>query len=247
MQIDPIVVLGNAVVFFAAVMQALSGFGYGVVAVPIMTLFLEPKIVSSFVLIHSTILNTILTVKMRKLVDFRQIWPMLIAGIIGVPFGTYLLAVLDPSIIRLIIGVIVTSFAAALLTGFRAEIKNERRLYAPVGFVSGVLNSSITMASPPIVLFLANKNTEKQKFRASLFVYFTLLAYFTLPAFWIGGIISREAIKYTIAFLPAWALGSVAGLWLSHKVDEGTFRKTVLVIILTVGIIAIVAGLRLFL
>ncbi|MBV9249953.1 MAG: TSUP family transporter [Acetobacteraceae bacterium] len=54
-------------------------------------------------------------------IDFRHIWPILVAGIIGVPIGTSLLAHVNAHVFRLGAGVLLVLFSTTMLLG-RARI-----------------------------------------------------------------------------------------------------------------------------
>ncbi len=97
---DPLTVIigGLLVIFLAGMTQGLTGFGFALVSVPIMIILLSPKVVVPIIVIHSFVINLIILFEARKWVDLKRIWPLMIAGITGIPIGTYLLIVLDVSI-----------------------------------------------------------------------------------------------------------------------------------------------------
>ena len=64
------------------------------------------------------------------------------------PWGTYLLLILDESILKISIGIIIIISAWALYTGYRVNIKNQNLGNAVAGFISGLLNGSLTMSGP---------------------------------------------------------------------------------------------------
>jgi uncharacterized membrane protein YfcA len=94
-----------------------------------------------------------------------------------------------------------------------------------------------------VILFFVNQGVEKQVFRANLVAYFTVLSLATIPAFVIGGVITREVINYTLWFLPALIIGTIAGIKLAHKIDEKLFRNIALIIITAAGLVSIASGL----
>jgi len=170
----------------------------------------------------------------------------MIAGIAGIPIGTYLLINLDADILKIFIGSVIIPFAIASLMGFKRQIKNEKLAFAPVGLTSGLLQASTTLSGPPVILFFVNQGLEKQTFRANLVAYFLVLGLATIPAFLLGGILTTAVINYAIWFLPATVLGAITGIKLAHKVKEKLFRNIALVIVTTAGLLSIVSGLGLF-
>ena len=238
-----VTIVGLLAIFLAGATQGLTSFGFALVSVPIMIIFLSPKIVVPLIIMYSLLVNLVILFETRHWVDLKRIWRLIIAGIVGMPLGTYLLVVLDASVLKVLIGALIIPFAIAFLRGFKKQIKNEKLALAPVGFLSGFLMGSTTLAGPPVILFFVNQGVEKQIFRANLVAYFTVLTLATIPTYVIAGVITTEVISYAIRFLPAVILGAITGIKLSHKVDEKLFRNIALIIITIAGFLSIASGL----
>ncbi len=151
--------------------------------------------------------------------------------------------VLDASVLKVLIGALIIPFATAFLIGFKRQIKSEKLALAPLGFFSGFLIGSTALSAPPVALFFANQDMEKQSFRANLMAHAVVLTSVAVPTFMLSGIITTEVIRYTIWFLPALILGAITGIKLSQKVDEKLFRNIILTIIIVAGLFSIVSGL----
>jgi len=241
--ISPLTIIGLFVIFLASATQGLMGFGFALVSASIMIIFLPPKIVVPIIIICSTLNNMIILFEVRKWVDLKRILPLIIAGIIGVPIGTYLLIVLNDNILRIFIGSIIILFAVAFLIGFKRKIKNEKLVFAPVGFISGLLGGSTSMGGPPVILFFTNQGVKKRVFRANLVAYFMVLSLVTISSFILGGLITPEVIKYVILFLPTTIFGVTIGIKLAHKVEEKLFQDIALILVIVAGLLSIVSGL----
>ena len=238
-----IFIAGFSATFLAGLIHGLTGFGFALVAVPIMIIFISPKIVVPVVLIYSILVSIIIMIEARKWIRLKRIWPIMVAAIFGIPVGTYLLVVLDVSTLRMFIGAVIIPFAIALLTGFQKQIKNEKLALAPIGFTSGFLCASTTLSGPPVILFLLNQGVEKQTFRANLVVYFAMTNSAAIIAHAFAGIIVREVFNYTLWFLPTAILGTLVGIKLALKASEKVFRNVALVIIIIAGLLSIASGL----
>ncbi len=64
--------LGLLVIFAAGLTQSLTGFGFGLVAVPLLTLFISPKLAQPIVLIDGIVLNLIILKGVYGLVELRR-------------------------------------------------------------------------------------------------------------------------------------------------------------------------------
>lgn len=238
------VIIGIIIIFAAGVIQGITSFGFSLLAVPLLSIFLPFKIVVPMLIIYSLFLNSIILYNVRKHVNLKKIYILVIAGIVGTFFGTYALESLDENILKVIVGAIVTISSIAFIKGYRMPVKNERLSYLPVGLLSGLLNGSASLSGPPIILFLKNQGVEKQIFRASLTSYFWALSISTIPIQLARGLIDKDVMTYTMYLLPGLVIGVLVGVKLGNKVDEAFFKKITLGLILFMGILSIISGLR---
>jgi uncharacterized protein len=236
--------VGLLAVFAAGVTYGLTGFGFALVATPLLVLFLPPRTVVPLVLLLSMITGGVILLQARRAVRLRRIWPLLIAGLAGVPLGSWLLLAASAHTLQMLMGVTVTLAALAFLAGFRQPIGAERLALVPIGLVSGVLSGALGMSGPPVVLFLANQGVEKETFRANLCAYFMVLNLLTLPTYLAIGVITPQVLRYTALYAPALALGVFLGIWLLPHVPERAFRRVALVLVLAAGVSALWGALR---
>jgi uncharacterized membrane protein YfcA len=233
---------GIATVFAAGVVKGLTGFGFSLLTVPILVILLGPKTAIPIIIILNAASNVPLYFHSRKWSSLGRIRPLIAAGIISIPVGTYLLLVLDTAVLKLIVGIAICLFALAFMLGFRREIKREKHGLIGAGLVSGILNGLISTGGPPVILFLTNQGVPKQRFRASLIAYFLFLNTATLPVHYAGGLISLEVVEYAAIFMPALAAGALVGTRLIGYVPEAAFRKAVLTVVMAAGLMLVLAG-----
>ena len=82
---------------------------------------------------------------------------------------------LDGPYLKLTIGVILVVMSVAMLSGWSRPVKSPLLPLFPIGFLSGILQTTSAMSGPPIILFLTNQGMDKDRFRANILVYFALL------------------------------------------------------------------------
>ncbi|ABR47757.1 protein of unknown function DUF81 [Alkaliphilus metalliredigens QYMF] len=237
------IVFGALVIFFAAMTQGITSFGFSLISLPLLGLFLPLKIVVPVLVIYSLLLNSIILYHIKEFIEIKRISILVMAGIIGTPFGVYLLKISDESTLKLLIGIIITIAAIVNFSGYKIKVKNEKRSYIPVGLASGLLNGSVSLGGPPVVLFLTNQAVEKQIFRANLTLYFWILNITTIPTYFFGGLITGEVIQYTAYLSPGLIVGTLLGISLGNKVDENLFKKLTLSLIMCMGVLSIMSGI----
>lgn len=235
--------LGLLVIFAAGLTQSLTGFGFGLVAVPLLTLFISPKLAQPIVLIDGIVLNLIILKGVYGLVELRRMWPLMLAGLAGVPLGTWILANWDVQALRIYIGVITIVVAAFFATGFRREVRREKAASVPVGFLSGVMSGSINLGGPPVILFFANQNIPRQIFRANIIAYFLIIQAMAVPLLAFNGILTMGALSSGLVLLPGLILGGLLGSYFSAKVPELFVRRLTLLIVSGAGVVSLLNGL----
>jgi uncharacterized membrane protein YfcA len=231
------------IVLLAGAVQGLVGFGSGLVSVPLLTLFISPRTVVPLTLVHGLAMNMYLSVRNRKNIQRKRVLPLFLSGIAGIPIGALILLFLPSSALRVMIGIVIIVFSMLLLLGFSRKMGREKTALVPIGLVSGILNGSISMSGPPVILFLSNQGVGKAYFRANLVTYFFLLNVVTLIVFLITGILDREALLMAMILIPPLPAGIILGELLSHKVSESLFRKIALFLVTGAGLAALVTGL----
>jgi hypothetical protein len=170
-----LLIIGFFITFIAGLVRGLTCFGFAMVTVSLLIFFLPPQIVVSIVSILSIVTNIIMFLEVRKWIKIKEIWPLLVCGLIGIPFGTYLLLILEANLLKIIIGSVITLSAITMLMNFKRKIKKEKLGCGLIGMISGLLQGSTTVSGPPVALFLMNQDVKKLSFRANLAVYFLVM------------------------------------------------------------------------
>jgi len=242
--LDQVVFIGLVIFLFSAILQGLTGFGFSILAVPLITLFIPPKTAVPILLIYSMIINIVVLYSARKAVNLKKIWILLVAGIITMPLGTHLLVIMNENLLKIFIGSMILMFGILLLIGFRKQFANEKIAMLPVGMVSGLLGGSISISGPPIILFLSNQDVDKHTFRGNLAAYFFILNLFTIPVYYLNGLLTKVVWSYSLTFLPGLLIGVVVGNLLSHKIKDNHFKKITLILLIIMGLLSIISGLK---
>jgi hypothetical protein len=243
--LSPVMILGLVSVFAAGVTSGLTGFGFALVTVPLLVLFLPAQVVVPIVTLLSNLTHVIVIAETWRWFDAKRIWPLIVTSVIATPLGTYLLLVLDAKSMKVLIGVVITLAALAMLTGFKRPIRNEKLAAVPVGLASGILSGSTAMGGPPVVLFFSNQGADKQVCRANFTLLFTIVSLATIPSQLAGGLIGRDVLVYALVFAPALLLGTLAGIRLARSISETVFRRVTLVVVIATGLSAVASGIGL--
>ncbi len=237
------ILFGILIIFLAAMTQGATSFGFSLIAVPLLGIMIPLQVAVPILMIYSLILNSVILYHIRQHVQLKKIIVLVISGMAGTPFGVYLLKALEESTLKLVVGIIIVIVAAVNISGYHIKMKNGKRSFIPVGFASGLLNGSVSLGGPPIVLFLNNQKVEKQIFRGNLTLYFWMINLFSIPTYFFSGLITREVVSYSLYLFPGLIIGTLIGIRMGNQVNERLFKRISTGLIMGMGILSIWSGL----
>lgn len=226
-------------IFAASVVYMVAGFGFALLAMPVMTLTIpveQAVVVSSLLALASTTWQgwTLRGDAVRPLV--RRLTA---SAYVGMPLGLVVLFVVDDRVLRVALGVGVL-IATALLVRRISVVPIGRRLDVAMGFVSGVANTSIGTNGPPLVFDLQARDLTPDQFRATISAVFALSNVLAFSLFVVSGKVTGDGLTAAAIAFPAWAAGLALGRSLRPRVPPERFRHLVLGLLFTAGTTTIV-------
>lgn len=245
MEAMELVVLGFIVILAAGFIQGLTSFGFALISMPLLTKLIPITEAVPVVVALSLITNLIVLKTTWRHIQLKKISLMIVSSLIAVPAGVWLLESVHPDKLKLFAGLLVVAFGILLLLGKAYPVQNEKIAFIPVGLTSGLLNGSISMSGPPVALFLSNQGADKQTFRANITVYGVVLNIITITTYSFSGLLTAEVIRYTVWFVPGMLVGVIVGVAAIKKLNDQTFRKLALYLIVLSGIWTVLSALKL--
>ncbi len=233
----------SCVVFLGGSIQGVTGFGFSLIAVPLLVTAVPPHIIIPSMLLLSMLINGLILIESRECLDIKSIVPIIGSGVIGLPVGTVMLRYMNPSSLRILIGILVCGLSTMMILGLRYRTAHKTLAAALAGFVSGALNSSITMSGPPVILFWQNESIAKETFRRTLSLYFLILNLVTIPFYMHAGLLTRHVMFFCLSQAFVVLAGVLVGISISRRIDVIRFNRLTLVLIWIGGVSAIISGL----
>lgn len=207
-----------------------------------MALWMPMQEIVPLLVICSLVINLMMLSALFRHVKLKLISVLLIGGFFGIPVGIWLLGWLPGSYLKQIAGLLIILLSLFLFSGKRLHLKAPQRFYLPIGFVSGIMQGSLSLSGPPLVLFFSNEGIDKQSFRASLTAYFTAINVLTLPGFMLSGALNQAVWHASVLTLPGMMIGIWLGMRVANKLPEITFKKISLGLMAIAGVMALVSG-----
>lgn len=233
-----LIVVGAAV-FVAAFMQIVAGFGFALLAVPLMTLAIEPKIAVVVSSLTGIFVTSWQAYRSRAEADKTLVRRMTISAYVGMPLGLIVFLTVDDNVLRLLLGIAV--LIAVVLLVMRVNLHHVGpHLDYGAGFISGVLNTSLSTNGPPLVFALQARQLSPTAFRATISTVFALCNIGGLTLFVASGKITRDGLVAAGVTIPAMLIGQLLGFPIRKHVHGERFRWLVLFLLVAAAISAIV-------
>jgi uncharacterized protein len=180
--------------------------------------------------------------KLRQTLRWRTIAPFIIGGIIGVPLGAVLLTYLNPGHVRLGVGVLLVIYS---VYGLAKPVLKPHTVGATmdgsIGFLNGVLGGLTGLPGFIITIWCQMRGWTKDEQRAVFQPVILTGMMMIVMSLSVAGAITTDTLKLYVLGLPA----LLTGLWLGFKcygkLDDATFRKVVLALLLCSGVALIAA------
>jgi uncharacterized membrane protein YfcA len=239
-----LIVLAGACV--GGFVSGLTGFGTGISALPIWLSGLTPALASPLVVVCSLIGQVQTLPAIWHAIDFRRCLPFIIGGLIGVPFGAYLLPFISVGLFKLAVGALLVVYCSFTLAGrVRLRVHGGGKFAdALIGLGGGVMGGLAGLSGPLPTIWSGLRGWEKDARRAVLQGFNTTILAFALVAQAFTGLLTAELWQLVLVALPGTIFGSWSGRRVYTVLDSAKFEKVVLILLLLSGCVLLAGGLK---
>jgi len=236
-----IVVWIIALVFGAAVLQALSGFGFALVVMPLATLVIDLKTAAPLVALAQVTANTINIIRFRRAINLGEVARLGVASVLGIPIGIWALLRVNELAINRLMGAILIAYAAYVLLRQPSKRSGEGRPAAqwwayPAGFLAGCLGGAYNTPGPPVVVYGSLRQWPKDEYRAIVQSVFLINAVLVVSSHLLAHRVTTQVWTLYAWAAPALLLGLWSGTLLDRHMDQERFRILVTAMILVLGV-----------
>jgi len=230
-----------AATFAAALVAGLAGFAFGLVAAAVWLHILTPLQTATLIIAFGLIVQGYSVWKLRAALNWQRLWPFLLGAALGVPIGVGILEWANPGYLRKAMGAVLALYGTYGLARPKLEpIKaGGPPADAAVGFLNGVLGAMTGFAGILVTIWCGLRGWPKDVQRTTFQP--VGVAIFAMSAAWIGGSgsVSADTVKLFLIGLPVLLAGTWTGLRFYGRLDEAQFRKVVLVLLISGGVLLV--------
>jgi len=231
----PAFVVAGALI--GGLLNGLTGFGTGLTALPLWLQVLEPVVAAQLVSVASIAGHVSALPALWRDSDWRELAPLLGAGLTGVPLGLCILPLIKVGVFKMTVGVVLIAYCAFML-GAAGHIHVRRASAAAemaIGFIGGVFGGIAGLSGPPPIVWGALRAWPKARRRRTLQAFNTAVLAAMLLASLVGGLIGPRLLVASAIALPATLVGHWLGERLYRGLDERRFDRVVLALVFLSG------------
>jgi uncharacterized membrane protein YfcA len=225
--------------FLAGLARGFSGFGSGLIYMPVASAALGPRVAVASLLVFDFIVAGLPMLRKIREIEFRGLVPMAAGISLFTPVGGWIAAHGDPVVIRWCLSAVVFLSIALLTAGLKWHGRETLPLTLLVGALSGTLGGMAALSGIVIVIYWLARDVDPHVLRRDMFTLLLLTAAVQALTFALNGMLTQQV--FAIAGLML--LPYVAGTWIGSLVfplaSPQTFRKIVYVMILCSGIVGL--------
>jgi uncharacterized membrane protein YfcA len=203
------------IVLSAYFIRGITGFGSGLISVPLLALSHPLHFAVPLVLALDFTASLALGGLNRKQTDWSEIRLLLPAGLVGGAIGVVALLTLPTKPVLIALGVFTMFFGFRNVFGLHPTGQLSRAWAIPAGFAGGATGALFGVGSPPSIMYLTRRLLDKGVLRATFSWLIAIDGGFRLIWFLIAGLLLDRnlLVAYVACLLPM-----AAGLYSGNKV-----------------------------
>jgi hypothetical protein len=222
--------------FVGGFASGVAGFAMGFVVSGIWLHILTPIQTTTLIVGYGLLTQGYGVWKLRRALVWRKIAPFIISGAVGVPVGTLLLTYMNPAYLRSGVGLLLAVYGIyGLAQPALKPVPDKFSADVGIGFANGLLAGLTGLPGFIITIWCQMRGWTKDSQRAVFQPVMLAAIVANVISLGIAGAITTETLYLYLVGLPAMTAGLWAGFKLYGKLDDVTFRKIILMLLLISG------------
>ena len=229
-----------AIVFGAFIVRGTSGFGAGMVAMPLLVFVIPIHTAVPMMGLLAFILFIFLSIRDRREVVWQELRRLVPTTLLGVAAGALLFKTLDSVVLLRSLGVVILGFALYVLAIHHfglPQVRCSQRWAPPIGFVASTVDTMFGGGGGTlVVIYLHMRGIGAARFRATVAVlwFFEMVA--RLASYALSGYYTPSTLLFAALMLPVVWAGTHLGERIGNRISQEAFSKVLAVMLLLSGI-----------
>ena len=229
-----------SIVFGAFVIRGMSGFGAGMIGIPLLAFLIPVHAAVSMFGLMVLVLFIFLSIRDWREVVRHELKLLLAPTLLGVVAGVLLFKHLDSRLLLQLLGGFLIAFAlyTFAVNYFRLpEMTCSDRWALPVGFVGAVIDTLFGGGGGTlVVIYLHLRRVGRAPFRATVAMLWLFEMIARIVGYGAAGYYTMDSLLLCAVLLPLMFAGSWAGERLGNRISQETFSKAMAALLLVAGV-----------
>ncbi|WP_245408384.1 TSUP family transporter [Zhengella mangrovi] len=228
-----------ATIALAGLVRGFSGFGTGMIVIPVLAATRDPVTAVVVVAIIDSLPQMPAALPALRYTRWREVLPLALAALLTLPAGLAVLRTGDPLALRWAICAAVLLAVALLASGWRYHGPRPPLLSGTIGALAGFLGGIGGIPGPPPVLYWMASPEPPAVIRANLFALLLILDLATLANVLGTGMMTADRLALGLVAAPVYLTGILAGRALFPLASAAAYRRLAFVVILVAVVTAL--------
>lgn len=224
-----------AVIAVAYVVRGISGFGSGLIATPLLLLFLPLTSAVPLVVVLDYAASAVQGVRDRRQIAWREVGAVLPTAVIGVASAFWVFRSVAPQWLVKTLALLLIVFALYQLRPSGDKQLASRIWAIPAGAFGGLVGTLFGTGGPFYVAYLHGRQLDKVAFRATFSTMFLLDGTNRIIGYALSGFFDSRFLGILMWLAPVMAIGLFVGRRLHTNIGQETYRRGISVLLLFSG------------
>ena len=230
-----------AIVALASMVQGISGFGFALVSMPLLSAVIGVERALAVQTILGIVANGTTAWSARTYILRSTAIRIALASFAGMPLGWFVLEHVGAKTLKLVVGCTVGTVAVLLASRFRIKATGPA-VDVMSGFISGILATSTGTNGPPLVIALSARQLPSSQQRATLSTVFAVANIVVLVLLIRSGRVTAGVGRAVLAALPLqmflWSFGNRV----FAQLDQRRYDVVVIALLFTSAAVAMISA-----
>ncbi len=232
-------ILIAAAYLLGSVVKGVTGFGALLVAVPIMSMVVEPATAIAVTSGSVIVSNVWQLIESRQAMwVLRRFWSLLLALLPATLVGSQFLAKVDGRVSGAVIGVMVILYCLSQISRFHPTVRERhtKALNPVIGGAAGLVGGATILTGSVLIMYLVALRLRKDQFVGAIALMYLVNAipiYLTLSYF---GRYSANELAVSVGLVAPALTGIVIGRIVRQRVSQKLFQRLVIGLLLMIGL-----------
>jgi len=226
--------------FAGATIFCTVGFGIGVTTIPVLLLFFDPQTVVVVINTVSLPMFSLVVYQTRKDISMKEVIPLAISALVGIPIGLFVLASVEGGILRVSIAILVILLVPMAAVNSRFRIPSSRGVVIAAGIVTSTILTAFGVGGALLVLAFLTRNMARHTLRGSLSLFFLIVESASVIGYVITGMFTPDRIFLTTTGILPVILGFFLSVFIARRMNELVFKKALIGTVIMTSLVVLV-------